>query len=65
MIKRGDIVTLRDKWRDPGDHFIYVAVEDSHDRRGVMPRLKIQATDTGLAFPPIEVVRPEHIEEEF
>ncbi len=65
MIKRGDIVTLRDEFRDEGDHAIYVAVEDSHDKRGKMPRLKIMATDTGLAFPPVEVVRPEHIHEEF
>ena len=65
MIRKGDIVTLREQYRDPGDHFIYVAAEDSHDERGVMPRLKIVPTDTGLAFPPVSVVTPEQIHETF
>jgi len=65
MIRKGEIVTLREEYRDHGDHFIYVAAEDSHDERGRMPRLKIVPTDTGLAFPPVAVVTPDQIHEKF
>lgn len=65
MIRKGEIVTLREEFRDAGDHYIYVAAEDSHDERGVMPRLKIYPTDTGLAIPPVWVVTPNEIFEKF
>jgi len=65
MIRKGEIVTIKPEHLDDGDHFIYVAVEDSHDERGPMPRLRIMPTDTGLRFPPINVVTPDQIEETF
>jgi len=66
MIRKGETVNLRPEFMDNGDDQLnWVACEDSHDERGKMPRLKIRPTDTGLAIPPVWVVTPDQIFENF
>lgn len=66
MIRKGDTIRIRPEFQDDGDdQFRWIAVEDSHDERGKMPRLKITPTDTGLAIAPVYVVTPDQIFEQF
>lgn len=52
MIKKGDIVKIRPEWQDPGDDkFTWVAIEDEDGGR-----VRITPVDTGLRFPPNQVV---------
>lgn len=59
-IKRGDIVRIKPEWRDPGDErFIWRALEDEDGGR-----VKICATNTGLTFPPNQIVNVSMLEME-
>ncbi len=52
MIRAGDPVRIRPEWQDPGDeHVTWVALEDEDGGR-----VRIQATNLGLRFPPNHVV---------
>lgn len=52
MIRKGDKVTIRPIFRDPGDMFEYIAASDES-----MGRVDIVAVDSGLPYPPINTVR--------
>lgn len=57
-IKRGDIVRIKPEWQDPGDgRFIWRALEDEDGGR-----VKICATNTGLTFPPNQIVNVSMLE---
>lgn len=57
-IKRGDIVRIKPEWQDPGDErFIWRALEDEDGGR-----VKICATNTGLTFPPNQIVNVSMLE---
>lgn len=52
MIRAGDQVAIRPEWQDPGDeHVKWVALEDEDGGR-----VRIQATNLELRFPPNQVV---------
>jgi hypothetical protein len=55
MIKKGDIIHIRPEWRDANDDkYIWIATEDQIEGRdsiGIMP------LNTGLRFPPVQLVR--------
>ena len=57
MIKRGDVVTFKPQWQDPGDHAVkFIAIEDEDGGR-----VKVQ-TQLGLPFNPVSVVLVEWID---
>ena len=57
IIKRGDIVTFKAEWRDPGDEkVVFRAIED--EDRG---RFKVVA-ELGLPFDPVQIVTTDWIE---
>lgn len=58
MIKRGDIVQIKPRWRDAGDEkFTWVAVCD--EDKG---RVDIQPVDIALHFKPIYTVTTDMLE---
>lgn len=52
-IKRGDIVTMKEEWLNPGESpdTYYVVLEEQGNNRIV-----VQALGTGLAIPPTELI---------
>jgi len=57
-IKRGDIVTFKPEWRDPGDdQFTFRAIEDEDGGR-----VKIEALGVLDCFNPVSVVQVSMIE---
>ena len=58
MIKKGDTVRIRPEWQDPGDDaFMWVALEDEDGGR-----VRIAPINTGLEFPPNQVVEVQMLE---
>lgn len=58
MIRKGDTVRIKPEWQDDGDDtFHWIAVEDEDGGR-----VRIQATNTGLRFPPNQVVQTSMLE---
>ena len=58
MIHRGDMLQIREEWRDPGDdEFTWVALEDEDGGRVLITPL-----GTGLSIPPRQVVTVEMVE---
>lgn len=58
MIKKGDTVLIKPEWQDEGDHTLtWVAIENEDGGR-----VRIAPTDTGLAFPPNQVVTTDMLE---
>ncbi|MBH0113223.1 hypothetical protein I5E68_09720 [Novosphingobium sp. YJ-S2-02] len=58
MIKAGDKVTIKPDFQDAGDSaFDWIAVDDEGNGR-----VSIKPTNTGLAFPPVNVVRVDMLE---
>lgn len=52
MIRKGDTVTIKPEWQDPGDsEFRWIAVDDEEGGR-----VSIMPVDTGLAIPPVQTV---------
>lgn len=55
MIRKGDKVQIRPEWQDAGDdRFDWIAVDN--EEKG---RVAIMPLGTGLAIPPVSVVRVE------
>lgn len=55
MIVKGDKVSIKPEWQDKGDDaFDWVAVDNEENGRVV-----ITATNTGLTFAPVQVVKVE------
>jgi hypothetical protein len=58
MIKKGDRIRIKPQWQDPGDDkFIWVALEDEDGGR-----VRIAPINTGLTFPPNQVVETSMVE---
>lgn len=58
LLKRGDFITIRPEFRDPGDEKYSWLVCGDEDG----DRLRITPLGTGLALPPIQTVRRTHVE---
>jgi hypothetical protein len=55
MIKKGDLINILPEWQDKGDDkYIWVAAEDQIEGRN---SLRITPINTGLPFPPVQLVR--------
>ena len=51
-IRQGDTIRIKPEWQDPGDDkFVWVALEDEDGGRE-----RIAPTNTGLVFPPNQIV---------
>lgn len=60
MIKKGDTVRIKPKWQDAGDETLHwVAIEDEDGGR-----VRIESTNTGLTYPPNQVVETSMLEYE-
>lgn len=60
MIKKGDTVYIKPEWQDKGDETLHwIALEDEDGAR-----VRIMAIDTGLAFPPNQVVEIKMLEQQ-
>lgn len=58
MLKKGDIVKIKPAWQDEGDDSLtWVALEDEDGGR-----VRIEPLNTGLRFPPNQVVTTEMVE---
>lgn len=52
VIKKGDVVTIKPEWQDKGDDkYVWVAIEDEDGGR-----VRIAPANTGLSYPPNQVV---------
>ena len=57
-IKRGDRVSIKPEWQDPGDNeFAWVALEDEHG-----DRVRIAPVMPDVRYPPNHVVNTDMIE---
>jgi hypothetical protein len=57
-IRKGDTIRIRPEWQDPGDEkFVWVALEDEDGGR-----VCIAPINTGLAFPPNQIVNSNMVE---
>lgn len=60
MIKKGDTVRIKPEWQDAGDDTLHwIAIEDEDGGR-----VRITPTNTGLEFPPNQVVETSMLEHE-
>jgi hypothetical protein len=60
MIKKGDTVRIKPEWQDAGDDTLHwIAIEDEDGGR-----VRIQPQNTGLRFPPNQVVKTSMLEHE-
>lgn len=58
MIKKNDIIRIRPEFRDEGDDsLIWIALEDEDGGR-----VRIAPVNTGLKFPPNQIVNTEMID---
>ena len=58
MIKKGDTVHIKPEWQDEGDETLHwIAIEDEDGGR-----VRIAPTNTGLMYPPNQVVETRMLE---
>jgi len=58
MIKKNDIIRIRPEFQDEGDDsLIWIALEDEDGGR-----VRIAAVNTGLKFPPNQIVKTEMVD---
>lgn len=58
MIKKGDAVHIKPEWQDEGDETLHwIAIEDEDGGR-----VRIAPTNTGLRYPPNQVVETRMLE---
>ena len=57
-IRKGDVIRIKPAWQDPGDDkFTWVPIEDEDGGR-----VRIAPTNTGLTFPPNQIVDTNMVE---
>lgn len=63
MIVKGQRVFFKAEWAEPGDAArVYVAADDAYLDAEGRGKVLVTALDTGLAFPPVNLVMTEWLE---